>query len=140
MVNTEILKKQASQYKLTKETAVDYYKILFSKHEDLANEYGIDADSVGHSQKFIMMAMSELQYFFQLPGNFGQERQWRSALANFKEHYGDSDISLKYFNKTFDAFFESLQKHAGGLNTEQKTNWEELLKQAYADMKQWGWY
>jgi len=33
-----------------------------------------------------------------------------------------------------------MSKHAGGVTAEQKKNWEELLKQAYADMKTWGWY
>jgi hypothetical protein len=32
-----------------------------------------------------------------------------------------------------------MAKHAGGCTPEQKKNWEELLKQAYADMKTWGW-
>lgn len=51
-----------------------------------------------------MLAMSEIQYFFQLPQNFGDDRSWRSALANFKEHYADMDAPLKLFNvnETFD--------------------------------------
>jgi hypothetical protein len=141
-VNVDLLKKHAAQFKMSKENAVEYYKQLFSKHKDVAEAYGadgIDVDSVGKSQKFIMLAMNELQCFFSLPGNYGNERQWRTALSGFKEHYGDSDIPLKLFNKTTEPFLATMQKHAGGVNAEQKKSWEELLKQAYNDMKTWGW-
>lgn len=42
--------------------------------------------------------------------------------------------------KTVDSFLTVMSKHAGGVTAEQKKNWEELLKQAYGDMKQWGWF
>lgn len=74
---------------------------LFTLHPELAEPYGadgIDPDSIVNSQKFIMYGMSELQYFFKLPEAVGDERQWRQALTNFKEHYGDIDASLKEFH------------------------------------------
>lgn len=33
---------------------------------------GIDPDSIPHSNKFVMMAMNELQYFQDLPNRHGQ--------------------------------------------------------------------
>lgn len=74
---------------------------LFKRHPELADAYGadgIDPDRLGASQKFVMYGSSELQYFFQLPNTFGEDRKWRSALSNFKEQYGDIDLSLKEFN------------------------------------------
>jgi len=142
-VNVDVLKKHAAQFKMSKENGVEYYKQLFTKHPEIAEAYGadgIDPDSIGHSHKYVMFAMNELQCFFQLPHNYGNERPWRSALSNFKEHYGDSDVPLKDFNKTIDSFLATMAKHAGGVTAEQKKNWEELLKQAYTDMKSWGWY
>jgi len=33
---------------------------------------GIDPDSIPHSNKFVMMAVNELQYFVDLPNRHGQ--------------------------------------------------------------------
>jgi len=141
MVNAELLQKHAGQLKLGKDPAIDYYKQLFSKYPDVCDAYGgPDPDSIGRSQRFIMLAMNELQYFTTLPKNLADDRAWRSALSQFKEHYGDAEVSLKEFNKSKDAFFAVLSKHAGGLSAEQKKNWEELLDKAYKDMKGWGWF
>ncbi|KAH7725446.1 myoglobin [Aphelenchoides avenae] len=143
MVNADLLKKHASQYKLSKGTAAEFHRQLFTLHPELAEPYGadgIDPDSIVNSQKFIMYGMSELQYFFKLPDAVSDERQWRQALTNFKEHYGDIDAPLKEFHKTTDAFLKAMEKNAGGVSAEQKKNWEELLKKAYSDMKSWGWF
>ncbi|KAI1732912.1 hypothetical protein Ddc_01814 [Ditylenchus destructor] len=140
VVNADLLKKHASQLKVTKDSGADYYKELFTKHPQLGDLYGApDPDMIARAQKFIMFAMNELQFFISLPINFGQERPWRSALSNFKEHYGDVDVPLKEFNKTIDAFLVVMAKHAGGLSAEQKKSWEEMLAKAYSDMKTWGW-
>uniref|UniRef100_A0A0M3I8Y4 GLOBIN domain-containing protein n=1 Tax=Ascaris lumbricoides TaxID=6252 RepID=A0A0M3I8Y4_ASCLU len=100
----------------------------------------LDPDSISKSQKFIMHGMSELQFFFKLPQVFDDERKWRSALSSFKDQYEDVGVPMKEFNKTTDAFLAAMEKNAGGVTEEQKTNWEELLSKAYADMKTWGWY
>ncbi|KAI6206773.1 GLOBIN domain-containing protein [Aphelenchoides besseyi] len=116
---------------------------LFTKHPELAEPYdadGIDPDSLGHSQKFVMYGMSELQYFFKLPESLENDRKWRSALSNFKEHYSDVGVPLDSFNKVTDAFLAAMEKNAGGVSAEQKKNWEELLKKAYDDMKSWKWF
>uniref|UniRef100_A0A914I8D1 Globin family profile domain-containing protein n=2 Tax=Globodera TaxID=31242 RepID=A0A914I8D1_GLORO len=140
MVNSELLQKHVQQLKMGKPAAIDYYKELFSKHSDVAEAYGgIEPDAVGRSQRYVMLAINELQAFVQMPTNLADDRSWRSALSNFKEHYSDADVPLKYFGKTKDAFLTVLQKHAGGLNAEQKKNWEELMEKANADMKKWGW-
>jgi hypothetical protein len=46
-----------------------------------------------------MYGMSEMQYFFKLPASLKDERTWRSALSNFKEHYSDVGVPLISFNK-----------------------------------------
>ncbi|KAI6224807.1 GLOBIN domain-containing protein [Aphelenchoides besseyi] len=143
MVNADLLKKHAGQYKLDKSTATEFHKQLFTKHPELAEPYdadGIDPDSLGHSQKFVMYGMSELQYFFKLPESLENDRKWRSALSNFKEHYSDVGVPLDSFNKVTDAFLAAMEKNAGGVSAEQKKNWEELLKKAYDDMKSWKWF
>uniref|UniRef100_A0A914EKB3 Globin n=2 Tax=Acrobeloides nanus TaxID=290746 RepID=A0A914EKB3_9BILA len=143
MVNTDLLKKHASQYKITKDTAGEYHKQLFKLHRDVAEDYGaedIDPDAVGKAQKYIMFGMSELQYFFRLPEAFGDDRKWRSALSTFKEHYDDVGVPLSKFNKTTDAFLAAMEKNAGGVTAEQKKDWTELLKTAYDNMKSWGWF
>uniref|UniRef100_A0AC34G1A3 Globin family profile domain-containing protein n=1 Tax=Panagrolaimus sp. ES5 TaxID=591445 RepID=A0AC34G1A3_9BILA len=143
MVNTDLLKKHAQQYKLGKDTAGEYHRQLFKLHPELAEAYDaedIDPDAVLKSQKFIMYGMAELQYFFRLPDALGDDRKWRTALSSFKEQYGDVGFPLDKFNKTIDAFLAAMEKNAGGVTSEQKKNWEELLNKAYADMKTWGWY
>jgi hypothetical protein len=143
MVNVDLLKKHAAQYKITKETAGEYHRQLFTLHPEVANFYDaedLDPDTICKSQKFIMMGQSELRYFFELPSSFGDERSWRSSLANFKEHYSDVGIPLYEFNKTTEPLLKALEKNAGGCSAEQRSNWTELLKKAYADMKTWGWY
>ncbi|KAI6180946.1 GLOBIN domain-containing protein [Aphelenchoides besseyi] len=107
--------------------------LLFTKHPELAEPYdadGIDPDSLGHSQKFVMYGMSEMQYFFKLPESLENDRKWRSALSNFKEHYSDVGVPLESFNKVTDAFLAAMEKNAGGVSAEQKKNWEELLKKS----------
>uniref|UniRef100_A0A915D4Q6 Hemoglobin n=1 Tax=Ditylenchus dipsaci TaxID=166011 RepID=A0A915D4Q6_9BILA len=55
---------------MSKENGIEYYKQLFTKHPDIAEAYGADGiepDTLGHSHKFVMFAMNELQCFFQLP-------------------------------------------------------------------------
>ena len=141
MVNAELLQKQMQQFKLGKDAGADYYKELFSKHPDVADAYGgVDPDTVGRSQRYVMLAINELQALMQLPGHVLDDRQWRTSLASVKEHYSDADVNLSLFSKTKDAFMATVQKHAGGLNAEQKKNWEELFDKACADMKKWGWY
>jgi hypothetical protein len=143
MVNADLLKKHAAQYKLTKDTAGEYHRQLFTLHPEVAAYYDaedLDPDSVPRSQKFIMMGQQEMRYFFDLPNVFGDERKWRSSLANFKEHYSDVGIPMSEFNKTTDAILKALEKNAGGCTEEQKKNWTEMLTKAYADMKSWGWY
>ncbi|KAI6175364.1 GLOBIN domain-containing protein [Aphelenchoides bicaudatus] len=143
MVNAELLQKHAAQFKLSKNNATEFHKQLFTKHPELAEPYdadGIDPDSLSHSQKFVMYGMNEMQYFFKLPSSLKDERTWRSALSNFKEHYSDVGVPLNSFNKVNDAFLAAMEKHAGGVTAEQKKNWEELLNKAYKDMKEWKWY
>uniref|UniRef100_A0A0N5A833 GLOBIN domain-containing protein n=1 Tax=Syphacia muris TaxID=451379 RepID=A0A0N5A833_9BILA len=143
MVNTELLKKHAANYKLTRDTAGEFHKQLFKLHKDMAEYYNaedIDPDSISKSQKFIMMGMSELQFFFRLPDTFGDDRKWRSALSSFKEQYEDVGVPLKEFNKTTDAFLAAMAVNAGGVSDEQKQEWEALLAKAYDDMKSWGWF
>nr|CAD2199733.1 unnamed protein product [Meloidogyne enterolobii] len=140
MVNGELLKKQIQQFKLGKDAAADYYKELFSKHSDVADAYGgVDPETVGRSQRYIMMAMNEIQALMQLPEQVKDERSWRSSLSNVKEHYSDSDVPLSNFIKTKDAWLAIMQKYAGGLSAEQKKEWEELFTKASSDMKKWGW-
>ncbi|KAI6220829.1 GLOBIN domain-containing protein [Aphelenchoides fujianensis] len=101
VVNADLLKKHAAAYKLTKETAPEFHKQLFKKHPDVAEAYGaedIDPDSLGHSQKFVMYGMEVTQFFFKLPASLENERSWRSALSNFKEHYSDVGVPLSTFN------------------------------------------
>jgi hypothetical protein len=114
MVNAELLKKHASQFKLNKNNATEFHTQLFKKHPELAEPYdadGIDPESLNHSQKFgkyikygvfyqflVMYGMSEMQYFFKLPDSLENERSWRSALSNFKEHYSDVGVPLSSFN------------------------------------------
>lgn len=142
MVNAELLQKHIQQFKLSKDAGATYYKELFSKHSDVADAYGgVDPDTVGKSQRYVMLAMNELGVLMQLPTHVaGEERSWRSALSNVKEHYSDADVSLSLFSKTKDAWLATIQKHAGGLTAEQKKSWEELFDKAAADMKKWGWY
>ncbi|VDK51734.1 unnamed protein product [Anisakis simplex] len=143
MVNAELLKNHAAQYKLTKDTAGEYHKQLFKLHPDMAVHYDaedLDPDTIPRSQKFIMHGMSELQYFFKLPQVIDDDRKWRSALSAFKDQYEDVGVPMEKFNKTTDAFLAAMALHAGGVTDEQKANWEELLAKAYADMKTWGWY
>ncbi|EPB80168.1 hypothetical protein ANCCEY_00723 [Ancylostoma ceylanicum] len=143
MVNVDLLKKHASQYKLTRDTAGEYHKQLFTLHPEIAKYYDaedIDPDSIPKAQKFIMLGQQELQFFFRLPDVVDNERQWRSALSSFKETFGDNNVPMSEFNKVTDAFLAAMQKNAGGVTPEQKKEWEELLAKAYADMKTWGWY
>ncbi|CAD5219662.1 unnamed protein product [Bursaphelenchus okinawaensis] len=143
MVNVDGLKKHASQYKMGKDTVTEYHKQLFKKHPEMADHYGadgIDPDRLGASQKFVMFGSAELQYFFQLPGAFGEDRKWRSALSNFKEQYSDVGVPLSEFYKVTDAFLAAMEKNAGGVSAEQKKDWEELLTKAYNDMKSWKWF
>ncbi|MFH4980644.1 hypothetical protein AB6A40_007353 [Gnathostoma spinigerum] len=143
MVNVDLLKQHCAQYKLSRNNAGEYHRHLFKLHPEMAPFYDaedLDPDSVPKSQKFLMYGMTELQSFFSLPAAFGDEHKWRSALANFKEHYEDVGIPMKEFNKTTDAFLAAMEKNAGGVTAEQKANWEELLAKAYEDMKKWGWY
>uniref|UniRef100_A0A1I8B7T7 GLOBIN domain-containing protein n=1 Tax=Meloidogyne hapla TaxID=6305 RepID=A0A1I8B7T7_MELHA len=130
MVNGELLKKQIQQFKLGKDAAADYYKekyffkVFFSKHPDVADAYGgVDPETA----------------LMQLPGQVNDERSWRSSLSNVKEHYSDSDVPLYNFIKTKDAWLLTMQKYAGGINAEQKKEWEELFTKAFSDMKKWGW-
>ncbi|VDO99540.1 unnamed protein product [Heligmosomoides polygyrus] len=143
MVNTDLLKKHASQYKLTRDTAGEYHKQLFTLHPELAKYYDaedIDPDSIPKAQKFIMLGQQELQFFFRLPTVLNDERDWRSTLASFKETFSEIDMPMKEFCKVTDAFLAAMQKNAGGVSAEQKKEWEALLNKAYADMKTWGWY
>lgn len=74
---------------------------LFKKHPEIAAYYGaedLDPDSIPKSQKFVMMGMSELQYFFKLPEVFGDERKWRSALSVIKDHYEEVGVPMSEFN------------------------------------------
>ncbi|CAJ0605920.1 unnamed protein product [Cylicocyclus nassatus] len=143
MVNKDLLKKHASQYKLTKDTAGEYHKQLFKLHPEMAKYYDaedIDPDSIPKAMKFVMLGQQELQFFFRLPDVVDQDRQWRSALSSFKETFSDNNVPLNEFNKVTDAFLAAMEKNAGGVTPEQKKEWEELLAKAYADMKTWGWY
>uniref|UniRef100_A0A0K0D079 GLOBIN domain-containing protein n=1 Tax=Angiostrongylus cantonensis TaxID=6313 RepID=A0A0K0D079_ANGCA len=161
MVNADLLKKHAGQYKMTRDTAGEYHKQLFTLHPELAKYYDaedIDPDSVLkvcnaddmrylayssaiQAQKFIMLGQQELQCFFRLPTVVNDERSWRSALSDFKETFGENNnMPMKEFNKVYDAFFAAMQKHAGGVTAEQKKEWMALFDKAYEDMKKWGWY
>ncbi|VDM63860.1 unnamed protein product [Angiostrongylus costaricensis] len=144
MVNVDLLKKHAGQYKMTRDTAGEYHKQLFTLHPELAKYYDaedIDPDSVLKAQKFVMLGQQELQCFFRLPTVVNDERSWRSALSDFKETFSENNnMSMKEFNKVYDAFFAAMQKHAGGVTAEQKKEWMVLFNKAYADMKKWGWY
>ncbi|CAD6193787.1 unnamed protein product [Caenorhabditis auriculariae] len=143
MVNADLLTQHASNYKLTKDNAAEYFVQLFTKHPELAEHWnadGIDPDSLAKAQRFIMLGMQEMQLFFRLPKTIADERQWRSALSGVKESFGDNDCSLKEFNKVSDAFLAAMEKHAGGVTAEQKKEWNSLFDKAYADMKTWGWY
>ncbi|VDN52906.1 unnamed protein product [Dracunculus medinensis] len=116
---------------------------LFKKHPEIAAYYGaedLDPDSIPKSQKFVMMGMSELQYFFKLPEVFGDERKWRSALSVIKDHYEEVGVPMSEFNKATEPLLAALEKNAGGMTNEQRSNWQEMLKKAYEDMKKWGWY
>lgn len=84
-----------------------YVLSLFSNHPEVAEAYGadgIDPDRIGNSQRFVLLAQSELQYFIQLPKTFEQEREWRSSLSYFKEHFCDIEASLQFFNVCFYVF------------------------------------
>ncbi|KJH50380.1 hypothetical protein DICVIV_03460 [Dictyocaulus viviparus] len=117
---------------------------LFTLHPELAKYYDaedLDPNSVLKAQKFMMLGQQELQCFFQLPSTVHDERSWRSALSNIKETYSENNnMSLKEFNKVYDAFLAAMQKNAGGVTDEQKKEWIALLNKAYEDMKKWGWY
>lgn len=80
---------------------------LFKLHKDVAEHYNaedIDPDAIPKSHKFIMLGMSELQFYFRLPEAFGEERRWRSALSSFKEQYEDVGVPLKDFEVSFLSF------------------------------------
>uniref|UniRef100_A0A915Q749 Globin family profile domain-containing protein n=1 Tax=Setaria digitata TaxID=48799 RepID=A0A915Q749_9BILA len=116
---------------------------LFQKHKNIAGYYNaedIDPDSIPKSQKFVMYAMQELQYFFKLPQVYGDDRKWKSALSAFKDHYEELDMPMTEFIKSKDALMGAMEKYAGGVSADQRKNWDALFDKAYADMKQWGWY
>uniref|UniRef100_A0A1I7XF27 GLOBIN domain-containing protein n=1 Tax=Heterorhabditis bacteriophora TaxID=37862 RepID=A0A1I7XF27_HETBA len=135
MVNTELLKKHASQYKITKDTAGEYHKQLFTLHPELAQFYDaedIDPDSITKVRSKVHHAWAAgTSVFFQ-------------KLLKGEEFcctaYSDVGFPMKEFNKVGDAFLAAMEKNAGGVTAEQKKEWEELFKKAYADMKTWGWY
>ncbi|XGW11419.1 hypothetical protein V3C99_012707 [Haemonchus contortus] len=143
MVNADLLKKHASAYKLTRDTAAEFHKQLFTLHPELAKYYDaedIDPDRIPKAQKFIMLGQQELQFLFRLPAVINEERDWRSALGQIKEAYSDFNFPISEFNKVPDAFLAAMEKHAGGVTPEQKKEWEALFDKAYKDMKSWGWY
>ncbi|VDN06923.1 unnamed protein product [Thelazia callipaeda] len=143
MVDVECLKNHVAQYKISKDTAGEFHKQLFTKHKDIAAYYNaehIEPDSIAKSHKFIMYGMQILQSFFTMPQVFGDDRKWRSTLSDFKDHYEEFNIPLSEFIKTKDALIAAMEQHAGGVSDEQRTNWNALIDQAYSDMKEWGWY
>jgi hypothetical protein len=61
------------------------WRQFFIVAKKINNKYGApDPDAIGRSQRFIMLAMNELQYFLTLPKNLDDERNWRQALSQFK--------------------------------------------------------
>ncbi|GMS87120.1 hypothetical protein PENTCL1PPCAC_9295 [Pristionchus entomophagus] len=139
MVNADLLQKHCQAYKLTKDTAGEYHKQLFTRHPEIAAYYNaedIDPDSIPRSQKFIMQGQQELQ----LPAASADDKKFRSAMCEFKEVFSDNGIPMSEFNKVPDAFLAAMEKNAGGMSAEQKKEWQALFAKAYADMKTWGWY
>ncbi|GMR39686.1 hypothetical protein PMAYCL1PPCAC_09881 [Pristionchus mayeri] len=143
MVNVDLLQKHCQAYKLTRDSAGEYHKQLFTRHPEIAAYYNaedIDPDSIPKSQKFQMAGQQELQFFFRLPAASVDDKKFRSALCEFKEVFSDNGIPMTEFNKVPDAFLAAMEKHAGGVNAEQKKEWLALFAKACADMKTWGWY
>ncbi|KAK6037762.1 hypothetical protein COOONC_24733 [Cooperia oncophora] len=102
MVNAELLKKHTSAYKLTRDTAAEYHKQLFTLHPDLAKYYDaedIDPDRIPKASCVI-----------------NDERDWRSALGQIKEAYSDFNFPISEFNKVPAAFLAAMEKHAGGVH------------------------
>ena len=142
-MNGDLLAKHCAAYKMSRDSAGEYHKQLFTLHPELASHYDaedIDPDSIPKAQKFQMRGQQELSNFFRLPKVVDQERPWRSALSEFKEVYSEIDFPMAEFNKVGDAFLAAMEKHAGGVTAEQKKEWEALFAKAYGDMKTWGWY
>ncbi|CAJ0567218.1 unnamed protein product, partial [Mesorhabditis spiculigera] len=143
MVNAQLLKDHAAKYKLGRDTAAEYFRQLFTKHQSLAQYYDaedLDPDSLPRSQKFVMQGMQEMQTFFRLPDAVGDEKKLRGALGDFKNIYDENKFPIAEWGKTLDGFLAAMEKHAGGVSAEEKKGWEEVWKTSMEHMKKWGWY